>query len=328
MTLCEYFGSLGRIGVVPILGYPGLSTEGITAKECLLDPKLHSRVVRSNLDRFHPDAALPLLDLTIEAECYGLRADFNDRDPPELSASLPLESWAEKKTSEGNRIPLMIDIAQMISAQISDVPVGFYVTGPFTLAGQIVGIQNLLPGLTKARDVILDLLSSCTATVVDYASKLKETEVDFLVIADPTSSLISPEHFDDFAKASIAKVVKAFSRDSVLHVCGRSGRLLKQMVDTGVAGLSLDDHVKLTDAVNSVPDDVVVLGNYSPTSLADETPETVRAEVRTMLSGVNGAVNVVASTGCDISASTPPANIHAFIQAAKSYKKTDESPQV
>jgi uroporphyrinogen decarboxylase len=320
MMLSEYFGSLGRIGAVPILGYPGLRTEGITAEECLLNPVLHSRVVRSNLDRFHPDAALPLLDLTVEAECYGLRAGFKDRDPPELSFSIPLMSWAERETSERNRIPLMIDTARIISAQISDVPVGFYVTGPFTVAGQIVGIQNLLPGLTKARGVILDLLNSCTATVVDYASRLKDTEVDFLVIADPTSSLISPEHFDDFAKTSIVKVVKAFSRDSVLHVCGRSGHLLKQMVETGVAGLSLDDHVKLRDAVNSVPDDVVVLGNYSITSLADETPETIIAEVSNMLSGVDRAVNVVASTGCDISASTPPANIDAFIQGVKSYK--------
>jgi len=321
MRLFEYFGSLGRVGVIPILGYPGLVTEGISAKECLLDPMLHLRVVRSNLHHFHPDAVFPLLDMTIEAECYDLRADFKDLDPPELSFSIPQESWGEKKTPELSRIPLMIETARMMSARISEVPVGFYVTGPFTLAGQIVGIQNLLPGLTKARDAILDLLNSCTATVVDYASKLKETDVDFLVIADPTSSLISPEHFDDFAKASIVKVVKSFSGDSILHVCGRSGHLLKQMVETGVVGLSLDDHVKLTHAVNSVPNDVLVLGNYSPTSLADETPETIAAEVRSMLSGVSGAVNVVASTGCDISAATPPANIHAFIQAVKSYEK-------
>ena len=143
--------------------------------------------------------------------------------------------------------------------------------------------------------------------------------MDFLVIADPTSSLISPKQFDEFAKTQLMEVTRAFSGDTVLHICGRSGHLLKQMAETGAAGLSLDENVKLTDAIHSVPKNVVIFGNYSPTRLGYEKPNVIQTEVKEMLSTVNGSRQVVASTGCDISASTPEINIQTFIQTAKSY---------
>ena len=43
----------------PILGYPGLSREGTTVKECLLNPKTLCKDHPKTLHYFHPDAALP-----------------------------------------------------------------------------------------------------------------------------------------------------------------------------------------------------------------------------------------------------------------------------
>jgi len=318
MALSEHFSALDHAGVVPILGYPGLNSEGATVKECLLNPELHAKIIRKTLDHFHPDAALPLLDLTVEAEAYGLKAEYSEREPPHLRSCIPLKCWVDEKP-DGSRIPLMVETARLSSSQISEVPVGFYVTGPFTLAGQIVGIQNLFMGLIKDQDNVLNLVRSCTTTIVDYTKQLKETGLDFLVIADPTPSLLSPKQFNDFAKTPLAKVVDAFSGDSILHMCGRSGHLLKQMAETGVTGVSIDENIKLSTAVNSLPSSMVILGNYSPTKLAFEKPDEIRTEVREMLSTVDREAQVVASTGCDISASTPEVNIHTFIQTVKTY---------
>jgi len=320
MALSEHFSALDHAGVVPILGYPGLNSEGATVKECLHNPELHAKIVRKTLDHFHPDAALPLLDLTVEAEFYGLKPEYTDREPPQLRSFISLKSWVDEKP-DGSRIPLMVETARLISNQISKVPVGFYVTGPFTLAGQIVGIQNLFMGLIKDQESVLNLVNSCTATIVDYAEQLKETGLDFLVIADPTPSLLSPRQFNDFAKTPLVNVVNAFSGESILHMCGRSGHLLKQMAETGVTGVSIDENIKLATAVNSLPRKMVTLGNYSPTKLAFEKPDEIRRGVREMLSTVDREAQVVASTGCDISSSTPEVNIHTFIQSVKAYEQ-------
>ena len=92
MTLRDYFSSLDRFGVVPILGYAGLKIGGLTAQQCLHDPRLHAELVRSNLQQFEPDAVISLMDLTVEAESYGVNPLFSDYDPPEIRTYLPLDN--------------------------------------------------------------------------------------------------------------------------------------------------------------------------------------------------------------------------------------------
>jgi len=305
-----------------VLGYPGLTAEKVTAKDCLLDPSLHKRVVQSNLTLYAPDAALPLLDLTIEAESFGMKPIFKDREAPQIREFQSLQRAISKKgTVSPNRMELMVQTAKEISSEIRNVPKGFYVTGPFTVAGQIIGVEQLLRALFRQPRQITELLETCTQRIVDYARRLMDAGVDFLVMADPTSGLISPEQFEEFAKPSIAKVVEAASKGLVLHICGRSGHLLRQMAETGAVGLSLDHNVGLAEALDGVPSNVLIFGNYRPTDIVFKTPKTIAAEVRLMLSAVAGRKNVVVSTGCDIPAEAPPENIRAFMTSAKSSKK-------
>jgi uroporphyrinogen decarboxylase len=324
MRLRDYFESLGRIGAVPILGYPGLVAENVTTEQALLDPKVHARVLARNIRLFEPDAALPLLDLTVEAESFGLTAEFASRDPPQLRSTVHLEN-AEKMqfqdTPKSERIPLMVEAARLMSSQNRHVPVGFYVTGPFTMAGQIVGTQQLLMGVFKAPEAISRLVDQCTRIIADYARCLAETEISFLVMADPTASLISPKQFESFAKNSITRVVKSVRKEVILHICGRSGHVLRAMCETGVAGISLDDNVRLADAARTVPREILIFGNYSPTSVLLEKPEKISTGVTEMLAGVSEADNIVASTGCDIPANAPTENIRAFVRAAKDYSR-------
>jgi uroporphyrinogen decarboxylase len=323
MRLYDHLRSFDRFAVVPILGYAGLRSAGLTAQQCLHEPRLHAELVRMNLQKFQPDAVISLMDLTVEAESYGLKPVFSDYDPPEIRTYLPLEAVAAPGTSEGSndRMSLMVETARQISQLMKSSPTGFFVTGPFTLAGQIIGVQQLLIGLSRSKAAISKLIADCTESIVSYADRLDDAGVDFLMMADMSSSLISPSHFEQYAKTPISKVVESFSKDVVLHICGRANHLIKQMVETGVAGISVDQNVPLPEALKSVPDYVLVFGNYSPVDLMTDRPEAIRTKVREMLSSVGDAENVVASTGCNIPSSSPADNIHEFVQAAKSQAK-------
>ena len=301
----------------------GLRSQRITAKECFLNPETHASAVSASVEQFEPDAALPLLDLTVEAESYGLKPSFKTYDAPEIRSFLTLEDAKamEPVRPESTRMALMIETAQLMSRRVTTVPKGFFTTGPFTLAGQIVGVQQLLIATVKSRAAVRSLMENCTRTVANYTRLLAQTGIDFLVMADPTCSLISVKDFQEFAKIPIQQIVKSVSKELILHICGRSGHLLEQMAETGVAGISLDQNVALADAARAIPNNVLVFGNYPPANLAFENPDTVRANVQRMLSAVRACENVVASTGCDIPSTTPPEIVQAFVQAAKSQKK-------
>jgi uroporphyrinogen decarboxylase len=318
MKLLDYFGSLGRTGAAPILGYPGVGALGLSATDCLLQPSLHARVAKYNAERFRPDVALPLLDLTIEAEALGAKPIFKEREAPSIGGMPTVAEAAETLGIEPPRRKAMTDAAKMMSDQIKGIPSGFFVTGPFTVAGQVIGVENLLKDVVRGKAEVLKLLDRCTDIVVEYAKALDAAGVDFLVMADPSSSLISPAQFEEFSKPRISKVRSSVSSGLVLHICGRSGHLVKQMAETGVAGISLDQNVRLVDALALVPSSVLVFGNYSPTNLLFETPSQIADNVRVMLEQVKGSKNIVGSTGCDIPPSTPFENIDAFIQTVKS----------
>jgi len=320
MTLREYFKSFDRFNVVPILGYAGLKIGGLNAQQCLHDPKLHAELVKSNLKHFEPDAVISLMDLTVEAESYGIKPQFKDYDPPEIRTHIPLDKVTEPQRS-GARIDIMVEAARQISQQVKDIPTGFFVTGPFTLAGQIVGLEPLLMGLYQSRETTSKLIENCTEMIIDYVKRLEETGISFLVLADMSSSLISPKDFEQSVKTPISRVVKEFSNDVVLHMCGRTSHLLKHLGETGAAAISIDQNVPLPNAVEAVPSEMLVFGNYSPVGLMSENTSTITSNVTRMVSAVN-PVNVIASSGCDIPSQTPPENIKTFIQAVKSYKKT------
>ena len=319
LELPDYFKSLGRIGVAPIIGYPGVKALGLTSKECLLNPELHAKAALFNVNRFRPDVVLPLLDLTIEAEALGAKVAFEGVEAPSICSKTLLEDAADAPAVEPPRERLMTRAAGKIFQRTRGLPGGFFVTGPFTMAGQVVGIETLLRGALKGQPELLRLLDHCTEVVTTYAKALEGAGADFLVIADPSSSLISAALFQRLCKSSISKVRSCVSVGVVLHICGRSGHLLRHMAETGVAGISLDENVKLADALVSIPDSLLVFGNYSPTDLISETPAEVAFNVRAMLDQAKGHSNFVASTGCDIPPASPIENIEAFVKAAKSF---------
>jgi MtaA/CmuA family methyltransferase len=323
MRLRNYFSSLDRFGVVPILGYAGLEVAGLTAPRCLQDPESHARLIQSNLRHFEPDAVISLMDLTVESEVYGVKPTFSDFDPPQIRSHLTCEAALSVKQPEVStkRMSLMIELARRVSELVKDVPIGFFVTGPFTLVGQIVGIQELLIGISRSEASISELLENCTETVVSYARRLVDAGAGFLMIADMSTSLISPRQFTQFAREPLRTVVKAVSTDVVLHVCGRANHLLKHMSETGASAISIDQNVSLPNAVQAVPSSMLVFGNYSPTDLAVEEPDIVIEKVTQMLRTADEAENVVASTGCDLPSSTPVRNIRAFVGTVKSHQR-------
>ena len=222
MKLRDNFQSLQRFGVAPILGYAGLKSAGLTAPQCLNDSKLHAQLILNNSLKFEPDAVYALMDLTVEAESYGVRPMLKDYDPPEIRTHLSIEDATNRPgTGLTSRMSSMLDTAKEVSQKL-DVPVGFFLTGPFTMAGQIVGVQQLLLGMMRTPKKIEKLIERCTAIIVDYAKLYDETEIDFLIMADMSSSLISPKQFEQFGKPPITHVVKSVSKDIVLHICRRA----------------------------------------------------------------------------------------------------------
>ncbi len=219
----------------------------------------------------------------------------------------------------------MVETAEKLKNSIPDTPIGFYVTGPFTVAGQIVGVDKLVKSMIRDPKAVISLLEIITPECLTYARGLEEAGIDFLVMPEPSSSLISAEQFKKFSQPYLRRIISSVKLDTVLHICGRSSHLIRLLPETEAAGISIDHNVSMTKAVSEVPGDTLVFGNYPPSNLVFEDISTIRANVARMLMDVKDHGNVVSSTGCDIPSNAPMINIEAFIKSSKEIKNRHES---
>ena len=319
MKLLTYFAEFDRIPVIPILGYPALIPLNQTTSISLLEPEKHAKVVEYIAKEYCTDALLPLLDLTVEAEVLGAEVEYREIDAPQINKTIDIGEVREKKLN--GRIPIMTKTVKAIKKISNNLPVGFYVTGPFTVAGQLIGITNLLKSILTNPKSLLLLLDTVVNTSIRYTKQLKDAGTDFIVIAEPTSSLISVSQFREFSKPYLRKLTKTVEAEIVLHICGRSRHLLTDMIETGAAGISIDQNIPLLDAVSIAPKDILVFGNYPPVNLMMEDPATIKTNVLNMLSPVRDRKNVVSSTGCDIPSKTPSENIMVFVETSKNIRR-------
>ena len=100
----------------------------------------------------------------------------------------------------------------------------------------------------------------------------------------------------------------------VLHICGRTDRILKDIAETGYDGLSLE--IEDIRSMKSIVGNTRILGNVSSQkTLFSGSPEQVKAEAKKALdSGVD-----LLEPNCGISPTTPLQNIKAMVEARNEY---------
>jgi len=255
----------------------------------------------------------------MEAEILGAKVLFKEKEAPQIIKHVDLEGLGNNMNS--GRMQFFLETVKKMKTVTGTLPVGSYVTGPFTIAGQTIGLTNLLKFMKTRREDILILLEKASEIALEYAKKLEENNADFIVVAEPSSSLVSKQDFEEFSKPFLKEIASSTSIDIILHICGKSNHLLSCISDMDVEGLSIDQNVKLEEAVSIVPGNMLVLGNYPPKNLMLDKPEEIKRNVVKMLLNVRNYRNVVSSTGCDIPSGTPEENIVAFVEASKNIRR-------
>jgi uroporphyrinogen decarboxylase len=132
--------------------------------------------------------------------------------------------------------------------------------------------------------------------------------------------LVSPRIYRRFAWPGETALVEEAHRLGLpyaLHVCGRTDRILADMLETGADALELDHKTDARRAHDLMRDRAVFIGNVDPSGvLALGTPELVTSTTRDLLSVFADTPRFMLNAGCAIPPTTPPENLRALVRAA------------
>jgi uroporphyrinogen decarboxylase len=319
--------------VAPLIGFPGVKMAHSSIKLAQQNHEEHFKVVNALVNAFKPDIQFVLMDLSVEANALGLNTLF----PPNESATVlkknggfgmsELDSLRKIKFASDSRLLSYVKTIELMKSEFpSVVKVGAYVTGPYTLAGLIIGAQEA--GLMAARHPE-KLEEICVFT---HESKMQYTELvlsagaDADCVLEPSGVMLGPLHFEKFSMVNVKNIVKlchTAGSDCIYHVCGNSTHLIEKMVESEVDGLSLDSKdvgVDLSKIAKNIPENIVLIGNISPSrTIVYGSPKEVKEEVKALLKSMGSFPNYVLSTGCDLPLETPTDNISAFMETGRNY---------
>lgn len=315
--------------VAPLLGFPGVTLAGSEIKLAQQNYREHFRVIETNVKTFEPDVALPLMDLSVEANALGRFTIFPRRD----SATVPKDDFDFHEIDRmrciqitgDSRILGYVETARQMSRELpGSIVKGAYVTGPYTLAALIVGADEAAMSTILNPDGLTELCEFTTEVILQYNDLLVNAGVDLICVLEPTAVMLGPRQFRQFSSAYIRRIAERNTErgaGTIYHTCGNTMHLIGDMVEAGVHGVSLDAKdagVDLVKAAEKVPESVAVIGNISPTqTLLHGKPDDVRREVRELLEAMRPFPHFILSTGCDLPQEIPPENIHAFMETGR-----------
>lgn len=314
---------------IPIMTHPGIDLVGRTVGEAVRDGATHAAAIAALAERYPSAARTVIMDLTVEAEAFGAGIQFGDHEIPAVKRA-PLESLDDVESLAipsitAGRIPEYLRASRLAAAQDTRTPLLAGCIGPFSLAGRLFDMTELMVSTYSDPELVEVLLDKCTQFLVDYARALKATGAGGLVIAEPAAGLLSPAMCRSFSSVFVKRMVDAVQDDHflvVLHNCGNTGHATSAMVETGAQGLHFGNKIDMARVLEGVPADCLVMGNIDPVAdFRTGTPAAMREKVLGLLAQCGPHRNFVLSSGCDTPPGVPTTNIEAFFASLAEYNR-------
>lgn len=312
-----------RIPVMPIMTHPGIELINKKVIDAVKDGQTHYEAVMALRKRFPQSvASTTIMDLSMEAEAFGAEIVFDDNDVPTVSGRM-LTSAADVEalqipSLDVKRVPEYIKANRLAAAEL-DVPLFGGCIGPFSLAGRLYDMTELMMAMYIEPETANLLLDKCTQFILEYCKQIKASGSAGVVMAEPAAGLLSNDDCQAYSSRFVKTIVDAVQDDNfvvMLHNCGNTGQCTKAMIETGAAALHFGNAIDMAQVLEEVPADIAVSGNINPVEIMKfGTPRQVEDVAKQLIKLADKHNNFILSTGCDVPPETPFENIESLFNA-------------
>lgn len=316
---------------LPVLSFPSIQLMGISVGELISDSETQAQGMKLVADRTDAAASVSMMDLSVEAECFGSQIHVEDGEVPTVVGSV-VSSEAEAEALPvppvgAGRTGIYIEAIRKAAERIEDRPVFAGVIGPFSLAGRLMDVTEAMIYCYEEPDMVHILLRKATEFLIRYCEAYREAGASGVVIAEPLAGLLSPALAEEFSGPYVKQIVDAVQDESFLviyHNCGNTTiQTIGSILATGAAAYHFGNAIDMAEMLKLIPEDTVVMGNIDPAGeFKNGTPESIRAATLGVMKACCGHKNFVISSGCDIPPLSRWENIDAFFAAVEEFYRS------
>ncbi len=328
------------ISVTQLAIVEAMEKTGVFWPEAHKDPEQMAKLGSSLYELAGLECARVPFCLSVEAEAMGAQVDLGGKErTPEISNS-PFNTADDIEVPsnflDNGRIPTVLKSIEILKEKYGEtLPIIVGITGPFTLTGHLLGVENLVRDLKINPDEIEIAIENSLDVCMDYVEALEEVEPDVICVAEPTASpeLIDPLQFKSLIKPRLEDLAGFINTKKVLHICGSTQDIIKDMATIGYEGISVEEKVDIVKAKEDIEkggnlkvggksmsisgdDPSKIVGNISTSqTLFSGSPEDVKSEVKKVLE--NG-IDIIAPS-CGLAPLSPLNNIKAMVEGRNEF---------
>ena len=305
---------------------------GISMRQFREDPRLIARCFGEAAERYQLDGILVDIDTVTLAGAVGVPLDFPEDNPARSNGScLPvLEAVRDLQPIDISNHPRIQILVEAVTILVREYGDELFIRGncdqsPFSLAGSMRGLDQWLMDVASQEndELVHCLLDYCTRVTCQLLKIMAKTGAHMLSNGDSPAGpdMLSPRFYGTYAlpyERRIAECSHELGLPYLLHICGKTDRILKQMVDIGADALEIDFKTNLQLAHDVFQDKVTFVGNIDPSEvLARGTPELVKLRTEELLDTFADSPRFVLNSGCALPADTPSENVHAMLACVR-----------
>ena len=313
---------------MPIAVYPGLALTKARVCNVVTNPQAQFEAQAVLHERYQTPVVLSAMDLSAEAEAFGCALYLSENEIPSVTGRLVTTLEQAQKLAVpqpgDKRTAVYLEAVRRLRA-LPDKPLVLAgCIGPFSLAARLVGVSEAMELTVTDPDLMQAVLDKCVTFLAGYIRAFRAAGADGVIMAEPAAGLLSPRSMTVFSSPHVKSIASAAGDENfaiILHNCGAKLVHLPALLETGLKSFHFGQPMDIVAALEKVPSDVVLCGNLDPFAVfCQSSPDEVGARAAALLDATAARRNFVLSSGCDVPASAPLANLDAFHAAVRNHR--------
>jgi uroporphyrinogen decarboxylase len=305
---------------------------GVTMHQFRQDPRLIARCFGEAAERYDLDGILVDVDTATTAGAVGVPVAFPEDNPARYHGSCVagLEAVRDLEPidiSRNERIQVWVEAVRILMQEYgSEIFIrGNCDPAPFSLAGAMRGLDQWLMDVAEPgnEELVHALLEYCTGICCQFLRLMAKTGCHMLSNGDSVAGpeMLSPRFFRAYGlpyEQRVAACSHELGLPYLLHICGKTDRILEPMAETGADAMEIDYKTSIQLAHDVFKDRLTFVGNLDPSGVvARGTPELVRLKTEELLNVYADSPRFILNSGCALPADTPAENVRAMCECLR-----------
>lgn len=314
-----------------VLSFPAIQKLGVTVEDVVKNADIQADVIKKVMEECPKQAAyIGLMDLSVEAEAFGMKVKFSEHEVPNVTEEIirNLDDAQALKIPEvsQNRTQVYVDGIKKIASEVNDKPIFAGTIGPFSLAGRLVNVSEIMIQAIMQPELVHTVLEKVSKFIENYILEFKKAGADGVIIAEPLAGLLSKEMVKTFSSDYLSKIIENVQDDTfsiIYHNCGPSTvSSLDEIYSIKAHGYHFGNAIDLKDVLLKTDSDILVFGNVDPVAyFCDLSLEEMDDKVHELFESLSKYPNWLISSGCDIPCHAKWENIEQYFKSIEKWRK-------